>query len=138
MSIIFTNLNREVTLKKVYEGSEKFEGLVIVKIIEKSLINRTREDLFIDVSSFANALNISEIELLELISYSPAVKGYLAYYRDKQYKAIKILEIKGLKDLTRMLRGLGTDMKLLKETIWKIDEMLNIIEEKESETNGKN
>jgi hypothetical protein len=137
MSLIFTSINKEVIPKVMYEGSEDYEGLIICKCKEKTIINRNNAHLYLDLISFAHDLGLKEKELLEIISYS-MFKTYLAYYRDKNLKVVRLLEIIGLDDLTRLLRSVGKDSKKLKETKDKVIKMIDRIEEKEGLENGKN
>ncbi|MEH7126498.1 hypothetical protein V7127_25230 [Bacillus sp. JJ1773] len=78
MGVFFTNLTKEVIPNVKYEGSEDYKGLIILKCKEKSIINRNSEHLYLELVSFANEIGLKEKELLELISYSTFVKGYLA------------------------------------------------------------
>jgi hypothetical protein len=138
MGIFFTNIQKEVMPKVKYEAYEDYEGLEIIKSKEKTIINRNSEGFYLDLKSFANELKINEKELLELIGYSSAVQTYLAYYRDKQYKVVRVMDIRGLEDLTRLLKGLGTDLELLKGIKQKVNKMVERIEEKESKEFGEN
>jgi hypothetical protein len=127
MAIIFTNIQKEITLVSAYEGF----GLEIVKGKEKSILNSNNEDLYLDLVSFANAMEMDINELMELISYNAVIKGYLAFYRDKNYKVIKVLSIDGIIDFIRCLRGLGYYLTLLKAIHHQVNKALEQIKEKE-------
>lgn len=114
MGYIFTNLQKEVIPKIIYE-SEDYKGLIIYKCKEKSILNRNNEHLYLDLVSYAHEIGMKEKELLEVISFS-MVKTFLAYYRNENMRVVKMIEIKGLDDLTKLLRSVGTDSKKLKET----------------------
>jgi hypothetical protein len=138
MGIFFTNIQKEVTPRVIYEGSEDYQGLIIYKCKEKSIINRNNDHLYLDLISFANELGLTEKELLELIDYGIGVKSYLVYYRDEKLKVVRMLEVRGLDDLCRLLKVTGTDLNLLKKTKEKVIKMIKKIEEKEENEYGKN
>jgi hypothetical protein len=131
MGYIFTKLQNEVTPKVIYEGSEDYEGLIIYKCKEKSIINKNNEHLYLDLISFAHELDLKEKELLELIDYGIGVKSYFAYYRDENLKVIRMFEVKGLDDLSRLLKVSGIEISLIKKTKEKVNKMIKRIEEKE-------
>ncbi|MGG0719821.1 hypothetical protein ABE096_19850 [Robertmurraya massiliosenegalensis] len=137
MSMIFTTLHKEVTPKVMYD-SEDYEGLIIYKCKEKSIINRNSEQLYIDLISFAHEISLTEKELLDIMSYNAGIKSYLSYYRDENLRVIRLLEIRGLEDLSKLLRSVEIDKKNLKDTKRKINEMVEKIEEKEGKQHGKN
>ncbi|MGG1396908.1 hypothetical protein ABE288_03535 [Bacillus salipaludis] len=138
MSIIFTNLLNEIVPIVMYEGSEDYKGLVILKSRDKTIINRNSGHLYIDLKSFAHELALTENQLLDFISYNASVRGNLAFYRDKNYRVVKVLDLNGLNDLIRHLRGLGIDSELLKGVKEKVNKMLEKIEEKEAKEHGEN
>ncbi|MGG7621955.1 hypothetical protein [Bacillus coreaensis] len=138
MGIIFTNLQKEIVPVVIYEGSEDYQGIIICKCREKSIINRNNEHLYLDLKSYANEIGVTERELLEQIDYGIGVKSYIAYYRDEKLRVVKVLEVRGLDDLYRLLKVTGTDLKLLKKTKEKVNEMINRIEEKEEKEHGEN
>ncbi|WP_246939617.1 hypothetical protein [Bacillus pinisoli] len=138
MSIIFTTLHKEVLPRVRYEGEEDYLGLIFYNAKEKSIINMNDEQLYIDLISFAHENGLSEKGLLEIMSYNAGIKSYLAYYRDKNLRVVRLLEIRGLDDLSKLLRSVGTDNKKLKETKEKVFKMIQKIEEKEEQVHGKN
>lgn len=122
------NISKEVVPLKTYK-SELKEGLIVLKCKDKILVNRNNECLYLDLKSYALAIGISETQLLEFISYSSSLKGSLAYYRDTNYRKVRVLEMKSLDDLSKMLRALGNglNLQLLKEIKEKVNKILNQI-----------
>jgi hypothetical protein len=120
---IFINLQTEIDVIEHYEGY----GIEMVKGWDKAILNRNPEVYYIDLVSFAIALEIKVNQLLELISYIPSVGEYLAYYTNNQYKYIRVLEINGLDELIAGLRGLCGNIDLLKrirEQCYKLQEQI--------------
>lgn len=138
MGIIFTNLQKEIVPLVIYEGSEDYQGLIICKCRENSIINRNNDHLYLDLKSYASEIGLTEKEILEQIDYGISVKSYIAYYRDERLRVVKVMEVRGLDDLHRLLKVTGTDLKLLKKTKEKVNKMINRIEEKEGKEHGKN
>ena len=107
---VFINIHSEI------EAIEHFEeyGLEIVRGRNKSILNKNYDRYYLDLGSFSLSLGISIKQLLESISYIPVVGEYLAYYRKEQQKPIQVLEITGLNELIRGLKGIGYNLDLLK------------------------
>jgi hypothetical protein len=88
-------------------------GLEVVKGRDKRIINKNRGSLYLDLCSFASAMEIPLKQLEEVISFNTVLKGYLAFYRNEQYKIVKVLDIKGFDSLIRGLMDCGCNRTLL-------------------------
>jgi hypothetical protein len=55
-------------------------GIQVLKGREKLSMNNYQKGLYLDLSSFANALDVNLNKLLEDLSYNPAIRGHVAYY----------------------------------------------------------
>jgi hypothetical protein len=130
---VFINIHKEIYALEQYDGY----GLEMVKGRNKVVLNKDHERYYLDLVSFANAIEVSINQQLEVISYLLSVGEYLAFYRNKQYKPIGVLEITGFEELIKGLRGLGFNLDLLRtirEQCYKLQEQIK----KESGKYGEN
>jgi hypothetical protein len=102
----------ELRIMKLYE----YYGISICKAEEKTILNRNKEQLYLDLYSLANALNLTYKELLEFISYSQSLKGNLAYYRNTEFRVIKVFHVQGISELYKILLTYGVNSELLNTT----------------------
>lgn len=115
----------ELALIKHYEGY----GLELYKAKEKILLNRNNEALYIDLHSLANALNLTYGKLLELINYNASSKGNLAFYRNKDYRTIKIFHVQGIKDLFKVLVVYEIDRELLNTLRIQVNKLIELVKQ---------
>lgn len=89
-------------------------GLEIIEGREKTMVNKYKGTLYLDLAAFANALEIPLTKLEEVISYNTVVKSQLALYRNEHDRVVKVLDITGLDSLLRSLMDFGCNTDLLK------------------------
>lgn len=87
--------------------------------------------MYLNLTTLAIALNTSGGRLEELISYNAGNKAYLAYYRNENYRAVKVISVHSIDELFKQFHGLEFSSQLLKEVKEKINELIKHIEEKE-------
>lgn len=131
---VFVNIHTEIQAKEHYEEY----GLEIVKGRSKAILNKSYDRYYLDLASFANAMEISINKLLESISYITKVGEYLAFYKNNQQKSIQVLEIIGLDELVRGLRGMGYNIELLRTTREQCYKLHEQIKHEERKSDGKN
>jgi len=124
---VFINIHTEID---ALEHCEDY-GIEIVKGRSKAILNKNYNMYYVSLDSFALAMEISIYQLLELISYNPAVGEYLAFYKNNQHKSIRVIEITGLNELIRGLKGLGYNLALLKTINDQCYKILEQIKERE-------
>lgn len=125
---VYLNIKEEIQPLTFYQG----DGFEIVKGKDKTIINKGTEKFYLNLTTLEIALNTSGGRLEELISYNAGIKGYLAYYRNEDFRAIKLISVHGLDELFRHIRGLEFNNRLLKDVKEKVTDLIKIIEEKES------
>lgn len=131
---VFMNIHAEIKAERHYEEY----GLEIIKGANKSTLNRNRELYYLDLVSISNAIEISINQLLESISYIPKAGEHLAFYKNNQHKSIRVIEISGLDELIRGLRGMGYNLELLKTIREQSNKLYEQIKHEERISYGKN
>lgn len=113
---VFINIQKEIeVIKEFKKGRAK-----IIKGQDKSAINKYQDEEFLDLDSFATLVEVSPKHLMELISYSLPIGEHLAFYRNTEYKVVRLLELEGLNDLIRGLLGRLPNTSLLLEAKQKV------------------
>ncbi|SDJ77141.1 hypothetical protein [Sediminibacillus albus] len=124
---VFINIQKEIVVTDYYE---KY-GLKVVKGSDKAILNRIQEVYYLNLKSFASKIKLEFDLLMELINYSPGINEYLAYYRDENYKFIRVLELAGRNELVGGLRGRVPNLEALRKTREQAYKLHNQLMEKE-------
>jgi hypothetical protein len=102
-------------------------GIEVLKGKEKLTLNTNQKELYIDLYSLSWAMGITINQLLEVVSYNPISREYLAYYRDEQ-KIVKVIDIKGAEILIRNFVVAGYDLELIKNIRNQINKTIEQME----------
>lgn len=113
---VFINIQKEIEVIEEFKNGK----VKIIKGEDKSAINKSQGKEFLDLDSFAALVEVSPKHLMELISYSLPIGEHLAFYRNTEYKLVRLLELEGLNDLIRGLLGRLPSINLLLEAKQKV------------------